>query len=69
MTWYRAVKLLLKSLTSAIIVLTFSLWSLWRFAVWIGSEGPIPYSVAPPKVPENPEYLEEPSIKVIPLPK
>lgn len=51
---------------NAIIVLVFSLWSLWRFAVWIGSEGPIPYSVTPPKVPDNPEYLEEPSIKVIP---
>jgi hypothetical protein len=64
--WYSAVIFLLKSLSIAIIVLVFSLWSLWSFAVRIGSEGPIPYSVAPPKVPDNPEFLEEPSIKVMP---
>jgi hypothetical protein len=59
----------MKSLAIATIILVLSFWSLWSFAVWIGSEGAIPYSVAPPKIPDNPEFLEEPSIKVILQPK
>ena len=65
MTQHRALRFLLKSLAIAIGILVVSLWSLWSFAVWIGSEGAIPYVVAPPKILEVLEFLEEPSIKVL----
>jgi hypothetical protein len=55
----------MRSLAMASIILVLSLWSLWSFAVWIGSEVAIPYSITPPKVPEISEILEEPSIKVM----
>jgi acyl-CoA reductase-like NAD-dependent aldehyde dehydrogenase len=54
---------LFKSLIVAVVAFLTILYTTWRLIEWIGREPVIPYTVSPPRKPDDAGILEEPSIK------
>ena len=59
-----ATRSVVNSIAGTAITLIISIILLWTFVDWMRTDEAALYVVAPPKIPENREILEEPSIKV-----